>query len=99
MDPNACIQRILDAFRDGDNEELEQAMLDLFNWLKSGGFSPAIPNNFPASVLVQDTKTTYLELRQVENSSEFEFVRSRMYLGDQHGNAKTYRQSHRFLLT
>jgi hypothetical protein len=40
MDPNACIDRIIDALIDGDLEEAREAMVDLQSWIARGGFLP-----------------------------------------------------------
>jgi hypothetical protein len=40
MDPNACADRILDAFEAEDWEEVEAAATDLLIWLGKGGFEP-----------------------------------------------------------
>ena len=40
MDPQACWQRILEAFEDGDQAEVDEAMRDLWDWCSSGGFAP-----------------------------------------------------------
>lgn len=41
MDPNACLTRIVDAFRDDDTDECDAAMSDLAEWLDKGGFAPS----------------------------------------------------------
>lgn len=41
MDPNACLKRVVDAFRDDDVAECDEAMIDLANWLEKGGFAPS----------------------------------------------------------
>ncbi len=43
MDPNATLQRIIDAAVAGDIGELVEASIDLAAWLKSGGFPPIRP--------------------------------------------------------
>lgn len=40
MDPNACLQRFLDALEDNDASEAWHAHLDLSVWLNRGGFAP-----------------------------------------------------------
>lgn len=40
MDPDACMERILQAVMDGDRQEAFGAMEDLIGWLKFGGFPP-----------------------------------------------------------
>ena len=42
MDPQASIQRIVDAFFEDDKEELDQAFKDLREWADKGGFKPKI---------------------------------------------------------
>jgi hypothetical protein len=43
MDPDACLAKLLDAFRDGDREAAYEAIEDLSDWLAKGGFMPADP--------------------------------------------------------
>lgn len=43
MDPNACLDRIIDAAIDGDVEELGYATNELAEWLLKGGAAPADP--------------------------------------------------------
>ncbi len=40
VDPNACLQRFLDALDDGDSHEAYDAHQDLTLWLKGGGSQP-----------------------------------------------------------
>ncbi|NBR00670.1 MAG: hypothetical protein EBT97_09535 [Actinobacteria bacterium] len=40
MDPNACVNRILTALRQGDLEEAREASDDLSEWILRGGFRP-----------------------------------------------------------
>ena len=40
MDPQACLQRILDALEAQDRDEFAYAMQDLADWLQHGGFAP-----------------------------------------------------------
>ena len=40
MDPNACLDRIVRAFRDADFEETIEAISDLKSWLRGGGSPP-----------------------------------------------------------
>lgn len=42
MDPSACFQRFLDAFKRGDSEEMRESMRDLREWLRKGGFAPRV---------------------------------------------------------
>ena len=42
MDPNACFQLILDALETHDTDEARDHADDLRNWLRRGGFMPAI---------------------------------------------------------
>lgn len=42
MDPQACLQRIFDAVKAGDNDELYWAFQDLANWLVKGGTRPVL---------------------------------------------------------
>jgi hypothetical protein len=41
VDPNACLQRFLDALEDNDASEAWHAHLDLSVWLTRGGFEPS----------------------------------------------------------
>lgn len=41
MDPNACLQRFLEALEDNDSAEAWGAHLDLSTWLARGGFEPS----------------------------------------------------------
>jgi hypothetical protein len=40
MDPNATLQRMFDAIRDGEWRAAEEAARELATWLDSGGFAP-----------------------------------------------------------
>lgn len=40
MDPQACLDRLMRALRERDNEEAVQASSDLLCWLLAGGFVP-----------------------------------------------------------
>lgn len=40
MDPNACMQRILNAIKAQDKYAAEDALEDLIEWLEKGGFAP-----------------------------------------------------------
>ena len=40
MDPNACLDRIINAKLFNDMEELYWAIEDLLGWLRMGGFAP-----------------------------------------------------------
>ena len=40
MDPNACLERLVDAAVEGDAAELMAAAEDLADWLRKGGFPP-----------------------------------------------------------
>jgi hypothetical protein len=40
MDPNACLRRIISAIDANDTEEFQEAMADLYSWLRAGGFPP-----------------------------------------------------------
>ena len=43
MDPNACLQRFLNALAAGDRDEVLAALSDLQGWITRGGFLPADP--------------------------------------------------------
>jgi hypothetical protein len=43
MDPDACLDRLLDAAVDRDPGELLAAAADLAAWLRRGGFPPRDP--------------------------------------------------------
>ena len=40
MDPNACLDMIVDAIESNDWEEAYYSMVDLRAWLRAGGFPP-----------------------------------------------------------
>lgn len=40
MDPNACLERFLDALEENDYREAFEAHRDLQQWMAKGGFSP-----------------------------------------------------------
>lgn len=43
MDPNACLNRILDAIMDEDWQEAHDALNELQLWTGRGGFKPTDP--------------------------------------------------------
>jgi hypothetical protein len=43
MDPDACLDRLIDAATSGDADELRCAASDLAHWLERGGFPPSDP--------------------------------------------------------
>lgn len=43
MDPNTCLDRLIQAAVDGDAVELRAAAEDLATWLEKGGFPPRLP--------------------------------------------------------
>jgi hypothetical protein len=40
MNPNACLNRFIEAIRDRDHKEMRQAAGDLADWIQRGGFAP-----------------------------------------------------------
>ncbi len=42
MDPTACLRRFLDACEENDREEASDALGDLSNWIRNGGFLPLV---------------------------------------------------------
>jgi len=78
MDPQACIDRIIEAMDeaaryDGSDQrdELHWAMLDLWHWLERGGFSPIVQD-----LGNHDYATDYdacLEIRREDNDPEMGF--------------------------
>lgn len=40
MDPDACVNLILEALQDGDGDHAEDSAEDLNQWLQRGGFEP-----------------------------------------------------------
>lgn len=40
MDPNACLERLIEAIRDRDYAEIRYAADDLADWIAKGGDSP-----------------------------------------------------------
>ncbi len=52
MDPQACLDRILDTFAAGNLAETREAAKDLREWIASGGFSPTMkPHEMKERVL------------------------------------------------
>jgi hypothetical protein len=47
MDPDACLRRVLDAFRDGDRDAAYEALEDLLMWVVKDGALPADPRKNP----------------------------------------------------
>jgi len=47
MDPDACLDRLLDAAVQGDAEAFANAAEDLYEWLQAGGFAPRDPRTQP----------------------------------------------------
>ena len=43
MDPNACLDRFIDAVMDRDLDEILEAARDLQGWIAAGGFTPDDP--------------------------------------------------------
>lgn len=43
MDPQACLQRIIDAAKANRLQEYINACEDLAGWLRRGGFAPKVP--------------------------------------------------------
>lgn len=42
MDPNACLNRIIESIQDGDMNEAKFAIIDLQEWMQKGGFHPQV---------------------------------------------------------
>ena len=42
MDPKACLNRLADAFEDGDEDEARAALRDYTDWRRKGGFEPTM---------------------------------------------------------
>jgi len=42
MDPNACLERLLDAVETNDSEEAVEAARDLLGWMARGGAPPTV---------------------------------------------------------
>lgn len=40
MDPQACLQRFIDALAEKDTDEARDAHADLIEWIERGGFEP-----------------------------------------------------------
>lgn len=47
MDPEACLQAMLTAITDGELELAAERAADLAEWLRKGGFKPALPGLNP----------------------------------------------------
>ena len=54
MDPNAALQRFLDALAAGDRTEATEALNDLHGWIVKGGFLPADPRKSAYAAGSQD---------------------------------------------
>lgn len=44
MDPNACMERLIEAAADRDHDEVIAAARDLRNWVQNSGFLPHMDN-------------------------------------------------------
>jgi hypothetical protein len=42
MDPQACLNELFMAVRDGDIETAQERLFDLATWIERGGFYPAL---------------------------------------------------------
>lgn len=51
MDPNACLERLCDAWNQSDGDELGAAIDDLTGWLDKGGSAPTVTHNQLLSLL------------------------------------------------
>jgi hypothetical protein len=54
MDPNAVLQRFLDALASGDRDEATTALSNLQAWIAKGGFLPADPRKSAYAAGSQD---------------------------------------------
>ena len=50
MDPTACMNRIIEATKNGNEYEKAEAVADLCAWLASGGFAPTLHDDCAFSV-------------------------------------------------
>ncbi len=50
MDPQACLQRFLDALTDNNAEEAEDSLNDLLDWVQKGGWLPSLPVSIDGTV-------------------------------------------------
>jgi hypothetical protein len=66
MDPNATWQALLEAYKEGDEEELLEACRDLHNWMATRGFPPTIVG-IPEMdrLMAQSVCSTYLFYRHL----------------------------------
>ncbi len=42
MDPNACLERLREAYGIDDKDEIRMASSDLLDWISGGGFLPTV---------------------------------------------------------
>jgi hypothetical protein len=42
MDPQACLNEMIEAVRDGDIETAQERLFDLATWIEKGGAYPAL---------------------------------------------------------
>lgn len=61
IDPNAALQRIIEAATDGDAIELREAAGDLADWLERGGYSP-VHDRSGYRLLVNEARTVCVTL-------------------------------------
>lgn len=52
MDPNACMERLREAYVDGDHDEIISASADLYDWITRGGFLPTLNDNQLSALLI-----------------------------------------------
>jgi hypothetical protein len=63
MDPNACIDRIINAIEDADIEEAIDAIDDLTRWLNRGGFAPTNADRLAGLTVAGDLRGRLHDLR------------------------------------
>lgn len=56
MDPNACLNRILDAIMDEDWQDAHDALNELQLWTGRGGYKPTDPRRHPADEIIAECK-------------------------------------------
>jgi len=73
MDPNACVDRIVRAFRDDDLVEAAEAISDLKFWLSRGGSPPT--NGEKLAEIQSDDEKVIANIRKLRLNIAFPFAR------------------------
>lgn len=67
MDPNACLQRLLDAFRDEDRHTAIEALEDMAVWIIKGGAFPDDPRGIQHPINIEHFRRQMVELTRLLN--------------------------------